>query len=135
MDIIDSVDEPQGMTENEVRENLLESKDWQKTANELRKQRERIEEEMIGQTIDVELKTRFEQEAEGMMTTVSKLVKDLKLQDKERGLYSTHWLLLKQRIRLSIQNLTVETLGLMSSSLPMTLKMPLQLTKSGRVTK
>ena len=76
------------MTENEVRTNLIESKDWQKTANELRMQREHIEEEMIGQTIDVELKTRLEQEAEGMMTTVSKLVKDLKLQDKERGLYT-----------------------------------------------
>ena len=69
-----------------MKTNLIESKDWQKTANELRMQREHIEEEMIGQTIDVELKKRFEQETEGMMTTVSKLVKDLKLQDKERGL-------------------------------------------------
>ena len=86
--IIDTVDEPQGMTENEVRENLLESKDWQRTANELRKQKEIIEEEMIGQPVDAEIKTEFEQKTEDMMDSVSQMVKDLKLQDKERGLYT-----------------------------------------------
>ena len=43
---------------------------------------------MIGQPVDVELKTRFQQEIESMMTRVSKLMKDLKLKDKERGLYT-----------------------------------------------
>ena len=43
---------------------------------------------MIGQPVDAELKTQFEQKTEDMMDSVSQMVKDLKLQDKERGLYT-----------------------------------------------
>lgn len=85
VDEVKSVDE---MSENEVRQFLLESRAWEKKTEDLTKTKESIEEDFIGETADVDLEDEFENEFQDAIDKVADLIKKLTVKDKEKGLYT-----------------------------------------------
>ena len=76
------------LTDQEVRENLLNSKDWEKEVGELTKNRKAIELESVGISVNQDIKEKFENELKDTIDKVCTLVASLKVMDKEKGLHT-----------------------------------------------
>ena len=85
IDEVKSVDE---MSENELRQFLLESRTWEKKTDELTKTKESIEEDFVGETVDADLEDEFETEYQDAIDKVTDLIKKLTVKDKEKGLFT-----------------------------------------------
>ena len=87
-DILGEVKDVDTLSENEIRQYMLESKNWERKTDELTKSKEAIDEEFVGDAIDQNLKEEFETEYESTIEMMTSLIKSLTLKDKERGLFS-----------------------------------------------
>ena len=79
---------PTEMTDNEIREKFVESKDWEKVCKEMIKTKEEIEEDCIGLDIDDILISQMKESVQNSVGALQKRIADLKLEDKSRGLFS-----------------------------------------------
>ena len=58
------------MTDQEIRENLLNSKDWEKQIDDLITSKETIELDSIGVTVNDDIKRAFETDLHAMMLSI-----------------------------------------------------------------
>ena len=86
--IVKTVKEAEEMTENEVRHHMVESKEWKKTIEGLTKAKEDIDVEILEVEVEASLKSEYDLSYEDAFDRVENKIKNLHLQDKERGLYS-----------------------------------------------
>ena len=86
--IVKSVKGAEDMTENEVRHHMVESKEWKKTIEGLTKAKEDIDVEILEVDVEASLKSEYDLSYEDAFDRVENKIKNLHLQDKERGLYS-----------------------------------------------
>ena len=78
----------QDMTDQEIRENLLNSKEWEKQIDDLTTSKEAIELDSVGVTINDEIKNTFETDLHDVIDKVCTLVENLKIVDKEKALHT-----------------------------------------------
>ena len=76
------------MTDQEIRENLLNSKDWEKQVDDLTTSKEAIELDSVGVTVSEETKGNFETDLHDAIDKVCTLIENLKVIDKERALHT-----------------------------------------------
>ena len=76
------------MTDNEVRKKYIEAKDWEKACKEMIKSKEEIQEECIGLDFNAELLENMKKTVSDSVDALQTQIEDLKLQDKNRGLFS-----------------------------------------------
>ena len=86
--IVKAVKGAEDMTENEVRHHMVESKEWKKAIEDLTKSKEDIDVEILEVDVEASLKSEFDLSYEDVFDRVDNKIKNLHLQDKERGLYS-----------------------------------------------
>ena len=79
---------PKEMTDNEVREKYIEAKDWEKSCKEMIKCTEEIQEECIGIDVNAELIENMKKTVSDSVDALQKQIENLKLEDKNRGLFS-----------------------------------------------
>ena len=87
-DTIIAIGDCEKMSEQEIRKNLLESKDWEKKLDSLTAAKEIIDEETIGMTFDSNIKKEVDSKFENLLQTVNNKVENLTLRDAELGLYT-----------------------------------------------
>ena len=76
------------MSDQEIRENLLNSKNWEKEVEALTTSKEAIELDAIGIDVDPDTKNDFQDEFHDAIDKVCILVENLKLIDKEKSLHT-----------------------------------------------
>ena len=76
------------MSEQEIRKNLLESKEWEKKVDSLVTVKEAIDEEIVGLVVDENLKTNVQAKFDELLDTVEKKVKELTVLDAALGLHT-----------------------------------------------
>ena len=76
------------MSEQEIRKNLLESKEWEKKVDTLVTGKEAIDEEVVGLVVDENLKSEVQAKFEELLDTVVRKVKELTVLDSELGLHT-----------------------------------------------
>ena len=79
---------PNVMTDNEVREKYNEVKDWEKACKEMIKSKEEIQEDCIGLDVEDKLIDDMQKIVSDSVDALQTQIEDLKLEDKNRGLYS-----------------------------------------------
>ena len=87
-EMIQKIDGAENMTDNEVREKYIESKVWKETAYELRKSKEDIEQEVVGLDISEEELQQMKDDVQRCVDVLTTKIEILKLEDKERGLFT-----------------------------------------------
>ena len=75
-DILDK--DCQDMTDQEIRENLLNSKDWEKQIDDLTTSKEAIELDSVGVSVNEDIKTNFETDLQNAIDKVCTLIEELK---------------------------------------------------------
>ena len=85
-DILDK--DCQDMTDQEVRESLLNSKDWEKQIDDLTTSKEAIELDSVGVNINEDIKNTFEADLHDAIDKVCTLIENLKFIDKEKALHT-----------------------------------------------
>ena len=78
----------ESMSDNEVRKNFLESKEWVKTANELKQTKEKIEEDVVGIDIDEAEITKMSDEVNRCVDVLITKMEIFKFEDDTRGLFT-----------------------------------------------
>ena len=78
----------QDMTDQEIRENLLNSKDWEKQIDNLTTSKEAIELDSVGVSVNEDIKNTFETDLHDAIDKVCTLIENLKLVDKEKALHT-----------------------------------------------
>ena len=68
--VVSDLKETESMTEQEVRENLLETKLWGKKLNDLEAAKEKVDQDLISIDVNNDLKTNLEDEFEDMLRVV-----------------------------------------------------------------
>ena len=76
------------MTDQEIRENLLNSKDWEKQIEALTANKEAIDLDSVGVVVNEDIKEEFETELLDAIDKVCNLIEKLKLVDKEKALHT-----------------------------------------------
>ena len=76
------------MTDQEIRENLLNSKDWEKQIQDLTASKEVIDLDSVGVVVNNDIKEEFETELHDAIDKVCNLIEKLKLVDKEKALHT-----------------------------------------------
>ena len=76
------------MTDNEIREKFVETKEWEKVCAQMIKSNEEIQEECIGLDIKKEEIDNLKSNVKVSVDALQKAIEDLKLEDKARGLFS-----------------------------------------------
>ena len=87
-DTIEAIGDCDDMSEQTIRKNLLESKEWESKLDALIAVKETIDEETVGLTFDSNIKTELEYEFDMLFNMVEEKVKKLILLDAELGLYT-----------------------------------------------
>ena len=72
------------MSENEVRQYMVETKEWKKKIDDLTRTKESTDEEMVGLDVDPSLKEEYEESFDDALDRAENKIKNLRLQDKER---------------------------------------------------
>ena len=78
----------QDMTDQERRENLLYSKDWERQIDDLTTRKEAIEVDSVGVDVNEGTKNTFEAEVHDAIDKVCMLIESLKLVEKEKALHT-----------------------------------------------
>ena len=78
----------QDMTDQERRENLLNSKDWERQIDDLTTRKEAIEVDSVGVDVNEGTKNTFEAEVHDAIDKVCMLIENLKLVEKEKALHT-----------------------------------------------
>ena len=86
--VVSDLKETESMTEQQVRENLLETKLWGKKLNDLEAAKEKVDQDLISIDVNNDLKTNLEDEFEDMLRVVKEKIEDLILKDKMLKLYT-----------------------------------------------
>ena len=86
--VVSDLKETESMTEQQVRENLLETKLWGKKLNDLEAAKEKVDQDLILIDVNNDLKTNLEDEFEDMLRVVKEKIEDLILKDKMLKLYT-----------------------------------------------
>ena len=76
------------MTDNEVREFISESKEWDKAVKEIVKSKEIVEEDSVGLDLDPKEISDLKGVVQNAVDALSNKIENLKLEDKSRGLFS-----------------------------------------------
>ena len=76
------------MSEQEVRKNLMESKEWEKKVDNLLTGKETIDEETVGLELDEDLKSSVRDNFNQLLDTVQTKIKQLTLLDSQLGLHT-----------------------------------------------
>ena len=76
------------MTDQEIRENLLNSKDWEKQIETLTANKEAIDLDSVGVVVNKDIKEAFETELLDAIDKVCNLIENLKVVDKEKALHT-----------------------------------------------
>ena len=76
------------MTDNEVREKFIESKNWEKTAAEMWKSKEDIEAESVGLNIEAKEILDMKETVQASLDALGTMIDNLKLEDNTRGLFT-----------------------------------------------
>ena len=76
------------MSEQDVRKNLIESKEWEKKVDNLLTGKETIDEETVGLELDEDLKSSVRDNFNQLLDTVQTKIKQLTLLDSQLGLHT-----------------------------------------------
>ena len=87
-DEVSKLSEVDLMSEHEIRESLLSSKDWKKDLKSFETLKETLDIDMVSTAIDEDLNTQFQKEYKETVELVTEKVSKLILADKNLGLYS-----------------------------------------------
>ena len=71
-----------------MRQNMVETKEWKKKVEDLTKSKETIEEQILGVDVDASIKEEFDNTFDDAIDRIENKIKNLVLQDKERGLFT-----------------------------------------------
>ena len=76
------------MTDNEVREHIIESKEWEKSVKELVSSREKAEEDLVGLDVEANEITDLKENVQNAVDILASKIGSLKMEDKTRGLFT-----------------------------------------------
>ena len=76
------------MSENEIRESVVTSKEWKKDMKQFQELKEKLDVDMVSLTLDDETKTSYDTAYDDMVSTVTETMSSLITADKNLGLYS-----------------------------------------------
>ena len=76
------------MTDNEIREKFIESKNWEKITAEMCKSKEDIEAESVGLNIDAKEILEMKESVQASLDAMVNKIENLKLEDNTRGLFT-----------------------------------------------
>ena len=85
---VEAIGDCEEMSEQTIRKNLLESKEWEKKLDSLLTAKETIDEETVSLTFDSDIKSDLASEFNMLLDTVEEKVKGLKLLDSKLGLHT-----------------------------------------------
>ena len=85
---IEALTDCKDMSEQEIRKNLLESKNWEKKVDDLTSVKETIDEDIVSLDVDGSLKAEVEDEFDLLVESVQNKIKELKLLDTGLGLHT-----------------------------------------------
>ena len=85
---VEDIGDCEEMSEQTIRKNLLESKEWEKKLDSLLTAKETIDEETVSLTFDSSIKSDLASEFNMLLDTVGEKVKELKLLDSKLGLHT-----------------------------------------------
>ena len=85
---IEAIGDCAEMSEQTIRKNLLESKEWEKKLDSLLTAKDTIDEETVNLTFDSNIKSELESEFNMLLDTVEEKVKELNLIDSKLGLHT-----------------------------------------------
>ena len=87
-DELENLDEVSAMSDNQIRESLLASKEWKKDLKTFESLKETLDVDMIPITIEEDLKNNFQKEYKEVVELVKNKMSELVIADKDLGLYS-----------------------------------------------
>ena len=87
-DELENLDEVSAMSDNQIRESLLASKEWKKDLKTFESLKETLDVDMITITIEEDLKNNFQKEYKEVVELVKNKMSELVIADKDLGLYS-----------------------------------------------
>ena len=87
-DEVSKLSEVDSMSEHEIRESLLATKDWKKDLKSFEMLKETLDIDMVSTAIEEDLNTQFQKEYKETVELVTEKVSKLILADKNLGLYS-----------------------------------------------
>ena len=76
------------MTDNEIRECIIESRDWEKSVKEIVSRKEKAEEDSVGLDIEAKEITDLKEEVQNAVDILATKIENLKKEDKTRGLFT-----------------------------------------------
>ena len=87
-DEVSKITDIKGMSDNEVREHVVTSREWKKDLKSYQDLREKLDVEMVSVTVEDELKESYVQAYDDMVKVVTDTMTELLSTDKDLGLYS-----------------------------------------------
>ena len=76
------------MTDNEVREHIIESKDWERSVKDLVLSREKAEEDLVGLDVEDKEISELKENVQNAVDILASKIGNLKSEDKTRGLFT-----------------------------------------------